>query len=108
MEIWNHPRRDEHRARAGEFGVVDVVAAYEVVFEMPGVRRLRIFLNVPRHNGIAAAAHSNVERRSRSARVGHARRKAHPLDESLGIEGCLDLPRSFALPPLVARVFGFN
>jgi hypothetical protein len=75
---------------------------------MPGVRGLRIFLNVPRHDRVTPAADRNEERRSRPPCVGHARGKADLLDESLGIERCLDLPRSFPVPPLVARFLGLS
>src|SRR5262249_14879477 len=53
---------------------------------------------------VAAAADGDVERRPRPARIGQACGEAHLLDEALGVERGLDLPRAFAPPPLVAEV----
>jgi len=91
MEVRHHARRDEHGARTCELAVIDISTADEIVFEVPGVRGLRVFLNVPRHDRVAPAADSDVERRPRSTRVRHARGKAHPLDDrsaSNGVSTC--------------------
>jgi len=57
---------------------------------------------VPRHHGVAASAHRDVQRRARPARVGETRGEADLVDESLRLEGAGDLPGGFAPPALVA------
>ncbi|PYR90532.1 MAG: hypothetical protein DMF84_20025 [Acidobacteria bacterium] len=108
MEIADHARRNEQCPRAGELAVIQLAAADEIVLEPPGVRRLGIFLDVPRHDGVTAAADRHVERRARTSRVGQARRKAHALDEPLGVERRVDLSGPFALPPLIAIFLGLS
>ncbi len=105
VKAGNQARREERRFAAGELRVIDLAASDELVLQPPRERGLGILLNMPRHDGVAAAADRDVERRARPPAVGQAGGEADLFDEALRVEGGLDLPRGFPAPAFVAVLF---
>src|SRR5437660_11809293 len=77
----------------------------ELVLQLPRQRRFGILLDVARHHRIPPSAHGDVQRRTRTTGIGETGCEADLLDEALGIERGLDLPRRFAPPAVVAELF---
>ena len=85
-----------------KFRVVNLAASNDLVFEVPGQRRLGILLNVARHDGVAPPADGDVQRWAGPAGIGQARGESDLFDKTFGVEGGRDLARRFTPPSRVA------
>src|SRR5438046_592005 len=105
LEIWNHSRSDKRRFSAGQLAVIDLAAPENFVFEKPRVRALGVFLNIPGHDRVAAAAYGYVQRGPGLSGIRKARGKANTFDEAFRMDGGFDATRTFALPSHIAILF---
>src|SRR5882762_8917011 len=98
-------RRDEHRATAREFRVVNAAAAHDSVLEVPGEARLFVFLDVARQTNIAATTHRDVQRRTCATGICQRICKAHVFDETFGVNSAFNTEVFVAPPHAVAMEF---
>jgi hypothetical protein len=78
VKVGDHAQRQEHGLAAGEFGVADLPALHDLVFQHPRERGLWVSLYVAWHHGVAAPTDRHVERRPRSAGNRSDRRRSRP------------------------------